>query len=484
MVHVSRAYGDFQTPPELVEGILGILGPIGQRWSRVLEPTCGIGNFISGLIGHSHPPSEIKGYEINPSHVYEASGRVGHNCGVTVQICETDVFRMSFRNVSWKSSGPLLVLGNPPWVTNAELGSMGSTNLPEKHNFRKLPGIAALTGASNFDLAESLVTKLLVELEQQQPTIALLCKTVVARNAWLFAREQGMPITRAEIRRIDAQKWFRAAVDACLLILQVGEGSRLSRVALYSELSSRQPEQLISDAVSGGISPVSSRISSTESPTSPGLVWRQGVKHNAASIMELSLDSENRLRNKSGDIVDVENQFLYPLMKSSDIFHGRTNGRRVIVPQKRVGENTARIRSVAPKLWAYLRKHRETFRNRKSSVFKGKPDYSIFGIGPYAFALYKVAIAGFYPIPRFRVVGPVNGRPVMLDDTCYYVACESQEQAEHLAEALNHPECIQCIESLVWKGSKRPITKALLQRIHSVLRVENPPIPVSGKISA
>jgi hypothetical protein len=453
-----------------VEQILQILGPVGEKWSRVLEPTCGIGNFIAGLIGHSHPPREIRGYEINPSHIHEASGRAAHDCSVSVHICQSDVFRMSFREVSWKTSGPLLVLGNPPWVTNAELGSMGSTNLPQKHNFRKLPGIAALTGASNFDLAESLVTKLLVELEQQHPTIALLCKTVVARNAWLFALKQGIPITRAEIRRIDAQKWFRAAVDACLLILQVGEGSRLTHAEMYSELFSGRPEQLITDAVSNDVHTVSTELSENDSSTSLGLVWRQGIKHNAASVMELSLDADSRLRNKSGDIVDVENQFVYPLMKSSDLFHGRTNERFVIVPQKRIGEDTARIRTVAPKLWAYLRKNRETFRKRKSSVFKGKPDYSIFGVGPYAFALYKVAIAGFYPIPRFRVLGPVNGRPVMFDDTCYYVACESLEQAEHLTKGLNRPECIQCIESLVWKGSKRPITKALLQRVDTRIK--------------
>jgi hypothetical protein len=53
----------------------------------------------------------------------------------------------------------------------------------------------------------------------------------------------------------------------------------------------------------------------------------------------------------------------------------------------------------------------------------------------------------------------------MFDDTCYYVACESQEQAEYLAEVLNSPENLRFLESLVWKGSKRPITKALLQQV-------------------
>ncbi len=47
---MRRELGDFQTPSALVTQVLQVLGPIGRRWPRVLEPTCGSGQFIQGLL--------------------------------------------------------------------------------------------------------------------------------------------------------------------------------------------------------------------------------------------------------------------------------------------------------------------------------------------------------------------------------------------------------------------------------------------------
>ena len=49
--------------------------------------------------------------------------------------------------------GPWLVLGNPPWVTNAELGLLKNSNLPIKSNFQGHKGLEALTGKANFDIS-------------------------------------------------------------------------------------------------------------------------------------------------------------------------------------------------------------------------------------------------------------------------------------------------------------------------------------------
>src|SRR5205807_8869678 len=100
-------------------------------------------------------------------------------------------------------------------------------------------------------------------------------------------------------------------------------------------------------------------------------------------------------------------------------------------------EDNSKLEREAPKLWRYLSDHRKCFEERKSSIYKGQPKFSIFGIGPYSFASYKVAISGMYKIPRFRALGPMDGKPIMLDDTCYFVACESSEVAETLANLLN-----------------------------------------------
>ena len=118
-------------------------------------------------------------------------------------------------------NGNLLVIGNPPWVTNSQLGRLGSNNLPIKTNFKGLKGIEALTGYSNFDITEYIWIKLIQELVYEKPTIALLCKTSVARNVLQFAFDAQLKISNASIRSIDAKKWFKASVSACLFCLDV-----------------------------------------------------------------------------------------------------------------------------------------------------------------------------------------------------------------------------------------------------------------------
>jgi hypothetical protein len=53
----------------------------------------------------------------------------------------------------------------------------------------------------------------------------------------------------------------------------------------------------------------------------------------------------------------------------------------------------------------------------------------------------------------------------MLDDTCYFVPCESAEQASILAAILNEESCLSFVNSLIFLDSKRPVTKKVLQRV-------------------
>ena len=77
---------------------------------------------------------------------------------------------------------PILVVGNPPWVTSAAVGSLGGVNLPRKTNIDGLRGIDALTGRSNFDISEWMLRETMRWLEGRVGTMAVLCKTTVARK--------------------------------------------------------------------------------------------------------------------------------------------------------------------------------------------------------------------------------------------------------------------------------------------------------------
>ena len=66
---------------------------------------------------------------------------------------------------------------------------------------------------------------------------------------------------------------------------------------------------------------------------------------------------------------------------------------------------------------------------RGSSIYRSCPPFSIFGIGEYSFAPWKVAISGFYKRLSFVAVAPLDGKPAMLDDTCYFLPCQTAGQA-------------------------------------------------------
>jgi hypothetical protein len=198
------------------------------------------------------------------------------------------------------------------------------------------------------------------------------------------------------------------------------------------------------------------------------LTWRQGIKHDAASIMELRGDvCPPRFHNGLGEPVEVEPEFVYPLLKGNDLRKQPADRPRrgVIVTQQKIGEETRSLERRAPRLWSYLRAHTDRFADRKSSIYRGQPPFALFGVGPYSFAPYKVAVSGLHGPPRFQAVGPVEGRPVMLDDTCYLLPCPSAALAALLTALCNDPITLDVAGALSFADAKRKITKGLLQRI-------------------
>jgi len=137
----------------------------------------------------------------------------------------------------------------------------------------------------------------------------------------------------------------------------------------------------------------------------------------------------------------------------------------VIVPQRALGEDTAPLRRAAPRAFRYLSRHRALLEGRKSSIYAGQPPFAIFGVGPYSFAPWKVAISGLYKRSAFTLIGPHEGRPVVLDDTCYFLAFPDARAAKRAAAALGSALARDFLQARVFWDNKRPITKAILQAL-------------------
>jgi methylase of polypeptide subunit release factors len=149
-------FGDFQTPLPLATDVCRFLAGNGIEPAAVVEPTCGVGNFVLSAV-EQWPNANHLGVEINPVYVENLLPLVGRKARVEQQNFFTFDWLGAFRDLP----EPVLVLGNPPWVTNARLGSLGSSNLPEKSNFQGHVGLDAITGKSNFDISEWMLIRLL-----------------------------------------------------------------------------------------------------------------------------------------------------------------------------------------------------------------------------------------------------------------------------------------------------------------------------------
>jgi hypothetical protein len=381
---MNRDLGDFQTPIPLAEKILRRLSADGRVWVRALEPTCGRGNFIRALLRMPVPPKEIIGLEIQQGHIAAARTLIDTDQKPLVDIRMTNIFETNLqRQLEWRNTGPLLVVGNPPWVTNSELGSLDSANLPTKRNIKLFKGFDAITGASNFDISEYIWIKLLKELADQNPTIALLCKTSVARNIISFCRQGAINIRDARMFRVNAMEWFKAAADACLFVVEAGSGSACYDIQVYESLDRETPATSIGFRRDYLIANLPLYSSAEFAEGFCPYTWRQGIKHDAASVVELQKDASGILRNAMGEQVDIEGEFVFPLFKSSDLNRNGVDSpsRWLIVPQRRLHDETSGLKMTAPKLWAYLDAHKKVFNARKSSIYKDAPTFSYFGLG-------------------------------------------------------------------------------------------------------
>jgi hypothetical protein len=464
-------YGDFQTNKKLAKSICNYLYNKNINPKILLEPTCGKGSFVLSAIKTFNSLQQVFGIEIQEKYLwhlkfelleYFLNNPTANKPQINLYHCS--VFDFDFKQIKNQiNKQELLVLGNPPWVTNSTLSTLNSTNLPKKSNFKNAKGIDAITGKGNFDIGEFISLKILDLLANENGNFAFLIKNSVVKNIVFEQKKKKYPISKIEKHTINAKKEFDAAVDASLFVCKFNSTPEFT--AKEFDFYTSKPRvtfgwvnnKFASDIVKykkyqhlDGICPFE---------------WRQGIKHDCAKVMELERINGG-FRNGLGEEFELEEDLVYGILKSSDLKEDSidTTRKYTIVTQKRIGQETMPILAKLPKTKAYLERHKDYFLQRKSSIYNGKPMYSIFGVGDYSFKPYKVAISGLYKQTKFTLIKP-NGTVLLLDDTCYFIGFDTLEEAQDIQSLLNQSETQEFIESFMFTDSKRAITKDLLMRI-------------------
>ena len=457
-------FGDFQTPDNLARKVCDRLVALGICPDVVIEPTCGVGAFVLAA-AYSFPEArEIFGFEENGAYLDSLRAKLPNNLANThFRLEQANFFSTDWRSKLCHLEGSLLVIGNFPWVTNSGLAAMGGSNLPAKSNVMNHNGFDSISGKANFDISEAMLLEVLRWFRERNGAVAMLVKTGVARKVLAYIARQNMPVEEACMIKIDAKKEFNAAVDACLLVIKL---SMTASKASYDYTVFANMEDAHGCRVGhrGGLTVgdidtfEKFEFLVGESPQK----WRSGIKHDAAAVMEFTR-TERGLENGVSEVVDLEAEYLYPLLKGSDIGSGKNWRKKyVLVTQHFVGERTDVIRINAPKTWRYFEQHADELNARASTIYEGNPPFSIFGVGDYAFRPWRIAICGLYKVLRFRLVGPIDGRPVMFDDTVYYLSFATEDEAKEALECLNSDSAIKLLSSLIFWDEKRPIKTGIL----------------------
>jgi hypothetical protein len=461
----QTTFGDFQTPLSLARRVAALVEQEESAVGTVVEPTCGIGRFLQAAAEVFGKAPEYWGFDINPEYV-EMSRKVLEQVGtVTGYVEQRDFYATDWKEFLSRQPAPLLIIGNPPWITNAAMGAIGGHNLPEKSNFQRHGGFAAKTGKANFDISEWMLIKLLEALQGTRAAIAMLCKTATARKVLRHAWLNGLDAGHSSLHLIDATAEFGVSVDACLFYAHTGMGGAEFTATVYRNLSFDKPLQTFGLFAGELVSNIDAYRTLRNLSGIEYRKWRSGVKHDAAKIMELTRDN-GEFVNGLGERYKLEEDYIYPLLKSSDLANGRLRPTRyVLLTQRRVTDETDDIQKSAPTTWRYLLDHSGQLDKRGSSIYAKRAKFSVFGIGDYSFSPAKVAISGLYKNLHFQALGTAGGKPIVVDDTCYFIPCDSKAEAEFFADLLNSETSQRFISALVFMDAKRPVTIDVLRRI-------------------
>lgn len=464
-------FGDFQTNSILSENVCKFLLEKNISPEIVIEPTCGKGNFVLASLKIFKNLKEIYAVEIYKSYVWQTKFNVlefflenQNENKPKIKIFNFDFFKFKIEKKLELKNKNILILGNPPWVTSSTLSSLNSKNIPKKSNLKKHNGIEAITGKGNFDIGECIILRLLNSFSGQNGNLAFLVKNSVIKNLLDIQKNLDFPLGEIEKYTINSKKEFDVTVGASLLLCNLNKAKTLicKEIDFYTREEKQEFGWYENKFVSNIELYKKAKFIDGKSP----FVWRQGIKHDASEIMEFE-DRIDFFENKIGQKFELENNLVYGILKSSDLKENTINHTRkyTIITQKKIGEQTNYIKEELPKTYSYLLENIKYFTKRKSAIYRGKPQFSIFGIGEYSFMPFKVAISGMYKTTKFSLIEPFDNKTIMLDDTCYFLGFEKKEFAQITQFLLNKEETQNFIKSISFADSKRKITKELLMRI-------------------
>jgi hypothetical protein len=149
----------------------------------------------------------------------------------------------------------------------------------------------------------------------------------------------------------------------------------------------------------------------------------------------------------------LEPDLLYPLLRGRDVQRWRAEPSALILmvqdPVKRRGIDEKELQTRYPRTYGYLKRFEPVLRQRAAfkryftrperggKVKETGPFYSMFDVGDYTFAPWKVVWPNIASMLNAAVVGSSEGKVVVPQHIVTLVACETEEEAHYICALIN-----------------------------------------------
>ncbi|GFP21823.1 hypothetical protein HKBW3S06_01050, partial [Candidatus Hakubella thermalkaliphila] len=184
-----------------------------------------------------------------------------------------------------------------------------------------------------------------------------------------------------------------------------------------------------------------------------GVYWVNIVDRRPDGLVVVSNITEGAKRKVESIQAAIESDLLYPLLRGRDVRRWRTEPAAYIImaqdPKTRRGIDEDEMKTHYPKTYQYLKRfegalrERAAFRryftrkDRLGRIVETAPFYSMFDVGDYTFAPYKVVWREQSSSLMVATVGIFDSKCVMPDHKLMLVDCGTEQEAYYLCAALN-----------------------------------------------
>ncbi|WP_336002469.1 N-6 DNA methylase [Halorientalis halophila] len=515
---VRLALGEFYTPRAVADLALESL-PETVADATVLDPGCGSGVFLTaalerkreGWTGDSESfldaaTDSVVGIDVNPVAVKSATLsyavalfdelEAADRESVALPVFLTDALALTrddeirVRGASLDASFDALV-GNPPWVPwerlSERLKDRWRAEYVDRLDLQPHDGVTARLGHSNDDVSVPFAWVCVHRYLREGGAAAFVLKRDLMRGP------AGAVLRRLRVgdRALD----LRDVQDLSALtpFPEVGANAAVYAFAADAQASFPVPATVWTagedSADFGSLSALheSATATATElvplAPDDPSTPWLRADAERAAlgpcdhEIRHGLKDDANAVFGLEREALDrIEDDLVYPYLKSRHVRKWGLTGHDLrLVPQRQAGEdNEERLQREYPDAYAYLRDHREQLTDRSSSWLDHGPFYSVFGLGAYTWADYKIAWCRLGFKPDFTVVSTrtdpdLGERQAIPGDHYMFVAADDRRTAHFLCALLNSAPYQRTLRDLSSNG-KASLTKSVV----SELRLPDP----------